>query len=355
MRLLHTSTLTLVDTDPRSTPPYAILSHVWGKDERPRREGFDKVRQSCAVAAACKLDYIWIDTCCINKTSSAELSEAINSMFRWYRDAEVCFAYMADVPFNVYRDPGQAGVRDAHMFVSSRWFTRGWTLQELLSPANVVFLDNKWNIIGTKSSLKETVADVTGIPSSILTGRASIGSASAAQRMSWASKRETTRVEDTAYCLLGIFDIHMPLLYGEGDRAFIRLQEEIMRTSGDSSLFAWASETETHDGLLASSPAAFGLSSHIQPPPSFGFQVQDLNPDSFNFSVSGKGIHFSTFIHDLGGGSVLAVLDCTNGAIDGDAMFIAIPLKDTGFTRTNFVRGRHFQLCLVCNDLLDRP
>ena len=163
------------------------------------------------------------DLCCIDKTSSAELSEAINSMYRWYQESGVCYAYLADVPPNA--------------FSKSRWFTRGWTLQELIAPSTVIFLDQKWQEIGTKSSLQRVISEITGIPTDILLG-GDLEDASIAQRMSWASKRETTRVEDAAYCLMGIFSIHMPMLYGEGERAFIRLQEEIMRVSDDHSLFA---------------------------------------------------------------------------------------------------------------------
>jgi len=202
------------------------------------------------------------DTCCINKSSSAELSEAINSMFAWYRRAKVCYAYLSDI--EAREDLGK-----------SQWFKRGWTLQELLAPVHVVFYGGAaWTFLGTKASLKEEIWTATGIPVHFLheeheeDGRRDIQTASIAERMFWASSRETTRREDLAYCLLGMFDVNMPLIYGEGDKAFIRLQEEIMRESTDQSLFAWrrhgAKESMRH-GLLAASPADFASSSEIVP------------------------------------------------------------------------------------------
>ncbi|KAF2185267.1 HET-domain-containing protein [Zopfia rhizophila CBS 207.26] len=251
MRLLNTTTLLPEEFGGSETPPYAILSHTWESNEvtfQDIGEGYaqndvryKKIEKSCSLAAADGYRYIWIDTCCIDKTSSAELSEAINSMYRWYQDARVCYAYLADVP-------------SFKTFSESKWFTRGWTLQELIAPSIVIFLDEEWREIGTKSSLQRRISETTGIPVNILLGD-DVGRASVAQRMSWASKRETKRVEDLAYCLMGIFGVHMPMLYGERERAFIRLQEEIMRVSDDHSIFAWKWK-ETHGGLLASSPAA---------------------------------------------------------------------------------------------------
>src|ERR1700733_11317378 len=205
------------------------------------------------MAAADGFHYIWIDTCCIDKASSAELSEAINSTYRWYHESGVCYAYLADVPPNAVDDE----------FAKSRWFTRGWTLQELIAPSTVIFLGKEWQKMGTKSSRQRIISEVTGIPTNILLG-GDLERTSIAQKLSWASKRETTRVEDIAYCLMGIFGINMPMLYGEGERAFIRLQEEIMKVSDDHSLFAWES-FDNRGGLLATSSAAFSNSSEIIP------------------------------------------------------------------------------------------
>ncbi|KAI1787057.1 HET-domain-containing protein [Ganoderma leucocontextum] len=193
-----------------------------------------KIRDACAVARANGYRYLWIDSCCIDKTSSSELSEAINSMYQWYARAEVCYAFLADVPAN-----GDHQRKGSH-FRRSRWFTRGWTLQELIAPMRVEFLAMDWTSIGSKRGLASLVSKITNVNYSALLLLEPLSEFSVAQRLSWASRRQTTRAEDRAYCLLGLFDIHMPALYGEGDRAFRRLQEEIMRRIPDQSLFAWS-------------------------------------------------------------------------------------------------------------------
>ncbi|KAF2092518.1 HET-domain-containing protein, partial [Rhizodiscina lignyota] len=216
-------------------PPYAILSHRWEADEVLFEEmadssaksklGYAKIRGCARKAKRHGLDYCWVDTCCIDKRSSAELTEAINSMYQWYQNAVECYAYLSDVP----EAPWQ----------KSKWFTRGWTLQELLAPNQVLFYDKRWNKLGTKDQLAEEIAEITAIAKTALTYY-HVTRLSISERMSWASRRETTRIEDTAYCLMGIFNVNMPLLYGEGSRAFIRLQEEILRQgTNDWSLFAW--------------------------------------------------------------------------------------------------------------------
>ncbi|TBU36689.1 hypothetical protein BD309DRAFT_1024137 [Dichomitus squalens] len=156
-----------------------------------------KIREACRVAREAGYDYLWIDSCCINKTSSSELSESINSMYQWYGRSVECYAYLADVP------PGEDPCSPKSKFRSSRWFERGWTLQELVSPSEVKFLLNDWNIIGTKHVLVDPVSEITGIPDEALLHEKSLDEFSVAQRLSWAAKRETTRVEDRAYSLLG--------------------------------------------------------------------------------------------------------------------------------------------------------
>ena len=198
-----------------------------------------KIRNACAVARANGYQYLWIDSCCIDKTSSSELSEAINSMYQWYADAEVCYAFLADVPAD------EDHAREGSHFRRSRWFTRGWTLQELIAPAHVVFFTMDWNFMGSKQSLAYLVTQITGINYNALLRVEPLTEFSVAQRLSWAARRQTTRVEDRAYSLLGIFDINMPTLYGEGNRAFRRLQEEIMRRIPDQSLFAWTFTPQT--------------------------------------------------------------------------------------------------------------
>ncbi|RWA08664.1 hypothetical protein EKO27_g6456 [Xylaria grammica] len=249
MRLIDVKTLELKEFH-HDIPPYAILSHTWGHEEVTlqeyllatgpdsnkhhyikKKQGFLKIFGACKQARSEGLAYLWCDTNCIDKKSSAELSEAINSMYAWYRDSVVCYALLTDVGVNVGGSPG--------VFEKSRWFTRGWTLQELLGPKKVVFLDGHWKILGDRAHLAQTISKVTRIHIGVLNDRNTVLDYSIAQRMSWAANRETTRLEDVAYCLLGIFDINMPLLYGEGTKAFRRLQEEIIKVSDDQSILVW--------------------------------------------------------------------------------------------------------------------
>jgi hypothetical protein len=268
-------------------PPYAILSHTWtdGKEVTyselvagtgKNKAGYDKIRFCGERAAADNLQYFWVDTCCIDKSSSSELSESINSMFQWYQNAEVCYVYLADLP------PGS----DMSRLPLCRWFSRGWTLQELIAPKVVQFYDREWNAIGTKVELVDIISSSTGIPSRHLLGHSALSDASIATRMSWAARRQTTRLEDLAYCLLGIFQVNIPLVYGEGMRAFRRLQEEIIKRNNDLTIFAWELPQESRSkfvGLFAPSPSAFAASSDIIP----------YSDDSFNFSVTNKGLFFT--------------------------------------------------------------
>ncbi|KAF2004108.1 HET-domain-containing protein [Amniculicola lignicola CBS 123094] len=255
MRLLHSKTFDFRDFEWGSlvTPPYAILSHTWegtevtfqdmeafrikNESRRIRKmRGFSKIAACCAQAVRDGYEYVWIDTCCINKESSAELSEAINSMYRWYQGAAICYAYLFDVTAASDED-------DFNSIRRSKWFTRGWTLQELIAPSEVHFYGSRWfslgrrAFLGSRSTLTPILFQTTRIHIEVFAG-ADIKTYSIAQRMSWASKRQTKRVEDIAYSLMGIFGVSMPMLYGEGEYAFIRLQQEIMKTSDDQSLFA---------------------------------------------------------------------------------------------------------------------
>ncbi|THU97022.1 hypothetical protein K435DRAFT_890504 [Dendrothele bispora CBS 962.96] len=227
-----------------------------------------KVEGACAHAWKYGWRWIWIDSCCIDKSSSAELSENINSMYRLYENAGVCYVYLSDASSK--EDP-----RDPRShFPKSKWFTRGWTLQELIAPsASVVFLDHLWEKIGTRYSLRDVISAITSIPVQLLED-GDLTKYSIAQKMSWAAFRKTTRPEDRAYSLMGLFDICMPPIYGEGGaKAFMRLQQEIIKTSDDRSIFAWVSvcerdkdgkivERETR-GLLARSPDEFQGSGRV--------------------------------------------------------------------------------------------
>ena len=275
MRLLHTTTVKLSSFDDDNLiPPFAILSHTWSDDEisfhdllkYPESElneskGYQNIRSCCALAAAERHEYVWIDTCCIDKTSSAELSEAINSMYRWFQEAQICYAYLADIDIDDIRDDDPWEIMVVELLMGkSRWLTRVGTLLELLATGVVVFYDRYWRGLGSKSSLINQISRITGIQPDHIHD---INGASVAQKMSWASKRQTTRVEDMAYSLMGIFDVNMPLLYGEGKKAFTRLQHEIVKISNDESLFAWKDDGLLESGLFAQSPKAFTESGEV--------------------------------------------------------------------------------------------
>ncbi|CVK92023.1 related to beta transducin-like protein [Fusarium mangiferae] len=246
MRLINTRTLELHEFSSDDVPPYAILSHTWGAEEvtfqdwqnrRPAasKQGFLKIQNACSQSLSQNLGWLWVDTNCIDKTSSAELTEEINSMFEYYQKSEVCFAYLADVP---------TSSEDKNLLFSqiraSRWFTRGWTLQELIAPRHLVFYAADWSRIGKKEGpFADLIASITNIDTIYLSGVRNISSVSVAKRMSWLANRRTTRIEDMAYCMLGIFDINLSPIYGEGRRAFFRLQEEIIRTCNDHTIFCW--------------------------------------------------------------------------------------------------------------------
>ncbi|KAI0518308.1 HET-domain-containing protein [Xylaria bambusicola] len=220
--------------------------NIIGPDSYLNRFGYWKILKACLLARKDGLKFLWVDTNCIEKTSSAELSEAINSMYAWYRSSAVCYAYLSDV---YIKDPTYDGTGDLRgdsleSFRRSRWFRRGWTLQELLAPRKVRFFSHDWTFIGTKKEMASLLEEITRVDKKYLLYAQDIRSASIAQRMAAVADRTTTRPEDIAYCLLGLFNVNMPLLYGEGAMAFVRLQEEIMKVSDDHSIFAWTWLTE---------------------------------------------------------------------------------------------------------------
>ncbi|KAI6041056.1 hypothetical protein EDC04DRAFT_3139927 [Pisolithus marmoratus] len=263
---------------------YAILSHCWGvekegeqevlfedmkqlltvsdkeRKEIRRRTGYMKIIDTCRQAQKDGLEWVWIDTCCINKESSSELSEAINSMYKWYGNAELCYVYLHDTIGDSWTNRGESKA-------IPKWFSRGWTLQELIAPRVVRFFGQKWQWIGEKAGLADALSEITGIPDKVLKEglQKALSSAddlerpSVAQIMSWAADRATTREEDRAYSLLGLLGVHMPMLYGEGKNAFRRLQLEIIRTSNDQSIFAWGWERESgwSNSILADDPSCF--------------------------------------------------------------------------------------------------
>jgi hypothetical protein len=240
MRLLEYNDdgeFSVTDSFGDETPQYAILSHTWGAEEvtfndvmdgtSKCKAGYRKIQFCGEQARRDSLQYFWVDTCCIDKSSSAELAEAINSMFQWYSRAVKCYVYLSDVSVPDYDERQLTWEFD---FRKSRWFTRGWTLQELIAPESVEFFSCNGKRLGDRTSLVQQIHEITGIASRALQG-ASLNTFSVDERFSWAANRQTTRKEDKAYCLLGIFDIYLPPIYGERDNAFKRLKAEIAKTS----------------------------------------------------------------------------------------------------------------------------
>lgn len=250
---------------------YAILSHVWrpsgeqpyAEVHRLAHEGTKvsdprlstKVRECHRLARANGLRWFWVDAPCIDQTNSAELSEAISSMYEWYAQASICFVHPPDVPpDDIIRAPGSA-------FRRSIYFRRAWTLQELIAPRRVLFLSADWTVLGDKQELADLLEDITGINQDVLTFHRPLSEVSVAVRLSWASHRDASRLEDKVYCLMGLFDIHMTACYGEGaHKAFGRLQVKILERVCDHTLLAWAGSRDPRNPSIwpfAPSPEAF--------------------------------------------------------------------------------------------------
>jgi hypothetical protein len=249
MRLLQSDddgNLSLIEFSENDIPKYAILSHRWGAEEVTladlkngsvkKMTGYDKIQFCGEQARRDGLQYFWVDTCCIDKSNAVEYQHAINSMFRWYRDAIKCYVYLPDVSLPRSDSANRPIEAWESTFRKSEWFRRGWTLQELIAPASVDFFCKEGELLGNKASLEQDICEITGIPVAALRGSL-LSDFSVAERMSWTECRETTYGEDKAYSLLGIFDINMPLIYGEGkDRALKRLREEIDKASKGMSI-----------------------------------------------------------------------------------------------------------------------
>ena len=325
MRFLNTRTLEfeqVADSELHlEDNQYAILSHRWGANEDEvsfedvrlskdfsNKKGFQKLEGFRKEASSANCRYGWIDTCCINKGDSSELSEAINSMYRWYQGSKICIVYLEDVP--------QKQVMD------SVWFDRGWTLQELISPKAVTFFDKNWKVIGTKTELIADLSRKTRIPEGILSHTTELSTCSIAQRMSWAADRVTTREEDRAYSLMGLFDLNMPMIYGEREKAFLRLQQHIIQKSKDESIFAWATEfsgnTREYSGLFAPTPLAYKSCSDI---------VQTQGSRGFSESNGALSIRLKIFLHSVE--TYGAILNCTDRAYPHCKIFILIGRTST--------------------------
>lgn len=365
MWLINTTTLQLEWVLNPQSKDYAILSHTWNEGQEVTfadfrgntcnkdSTGYKKILESCRLARERKppLQYCWVDTCCIDKSSSAELTEAINSMYAWYQGAAVCFAYLEDIAPETW--PEGYGMtlesrEDAkNRLQQCRWLYRGWTLQELIAPQCVELYDAAWAIFGTKYELSYVLSMATKIPELLLTGYMEAQRYSTCARMCWAANRQTTRVEDTAYCLMGLFGINMPLLYGEGTKAFRRLQEEIIKQYHDPTLFLWeASDPREmkYRGLLARSPSEFppALCSFTTPSSATRRNTSEINISNTGVKLKTRLIKDDLYILDL---------DCGHdGPEVGDEQFrLGVFLELS--TQHGFVRARpseHYR-CHVAN------
>lgn len=367
-------------------PPYAILSHTWdgdnevtyrdylnflaGQDKQPQKN-WTKVERSIEVTLNSKerLKYIWIDTCCIDKTDALELSEAINSMFKWYARAEVCYAQIADfesefVATNQTSGYGSNNSRAVEQYQSyemppipanpqlteraknglkgCRWFTRGWTLQELIAPPTLEFFDSNWIYFGNRDELGDLLTGITKIDRRIFESHGNphkerdivsiLSKMTIAKKMSWAQNRQTAKTEDIAYSLLGIFGVTMPMTYGEENEAFIRLQKEIIAQYNDLSIFAWTAnstgnygEVPEFRGILAHSPAEFANAGSFE-----SSRNSIANPD---FTVTNNGLKISTQIRQIPNSKYLFLsLNCYDKA-EGQHNVQGITLQLIGFNK----------------------
>lgn len=354
MWLINTATWSLKCYDLADAPKYAILSHVWNKNAEeevtfkdmkdlaevasPRiaystgaqqpKAGFLKIKKTCELAEGFEdrgIKHVWIDTCCIDRSSSSELGKSINEMFKYYARAQVCFAHLADL--------------DSPELKECQWFSRGWTLQELLASRRLFFYNQKWACIGTKASLVGALANITGIPRQVLEthwGHGHGHDQSTATIMSWASNRETREPEDMAYCLLGLFDVNMGLIPGEGlNNAFQRLQRKILKKHNDLTVLAWDQSMAHKDGvansespsigcgiqLLAPSPSAFSGSARICPFPR----------DIPKLSITASGLSVSPDIPlSLVRGDTESICMCIGLRYDSEMTYVSVPLRKIG-------------------------
>ncbi|KAG6356810.1 hypothetical protein INS49_014684 [Diaporthe citri] len=363
MWLVDTELLQLRQVTDEKQLPFAILSHTWQAGEEvtfqemqdldavSHKSGFHKIKSVCRIAQR-YWKYAWIDTCCIDKTSSAELSEAINSMFRYYRAAEVCYVFLSDFSTLPSRIPERERLaRVAENLKNCKWFTRGWTLQELIAPRRLEFFDDHWNFLGEKADLEGPLSEITNIDESVLKDSSRLYAIPVARRMSWASGRQTAREEDVAYCLLGIFDITMPLLYGEGSKAYLRLQQNIAMENSDLSIFAWeyssnqavssGDDLETwqndnqYSGIFAESPANFSKCATLRMHRAKLTYMEEMTMTNIGLRLSGA--HITTHLNHI----VLGLNCLRHSHDDGSVEWMGIYLERFGLT---YIRTRPFMV-----------
>ena len=380
MRLLDTTTGRLIPPGGNERRKYAILSHVWAREGEPgypeqtyqdiqmlqqrfpRGESIldalsDKIKSFCRVARNEGHNYVWVDTCCINKADQNELQEAINLMFRWYQKAEICYAFLHDV---------KRGTMDLRKKIPrSTWFTRAWTLQELLAPRHVTFLSSDWSIIGYRESLSDEIEAVTGIDAKVLRLDPSLKleNIPVARRMGWAARRKATKVEDEAYALMGIFGVKMVVNYGEERNAFSRLQEEIWKSChNDLSILAWgavipADGSPTHPRrapyvLRLPSPHASLVRSvgRLQVSSSTSYHRQVSDPDTISrgtFSADEYALAYSPAAFIVWASKRLdseLLLSLSNCELDSSSFNANIPIATIQFSPSHHLNPTHVAL-----------
>ncbi|KAK5700218.1 hypothetical protein LTR17_023127 [Elasticomyces elasticus] len=335
----HLESVKWRDYDASSAPRYAILSHTWGPDNTEvslsewqnssdnvmARAGYRKIVGACELAKKEGLGFVWVDTCCIDKSDKEELSRAINSMFNWYANATVCYALLSDVS-------GQPNSRDTRgQMGASRWFTRGWTLQEMLAPSRVDFYTRDWVFLGTRADRVRDLTEITGIDKAVLEGSKELSDYSAAQKFSWASKRFTSELEDVAYSLLGIVGIRMTLDYGEGGLAFRRLQVELLN-NGDLSVLAWGLvESSKSTQLLATSPSDFSGSGILFPDTSHVPQDHSMMYKGLNGTLSVCRVRWFFFFSSRT--HFLAPLGCRVNRFSDEIIALRLKTRNGPLTR----------------------
>jgi hypothetical protein len=410
MRLLNVHTKCLKDF-PDETPAYAILSHTWGENEITFQDlianggsvpnDSTKINGCCDEAAKNTLEWVWIDTCCIDKSSSAELSEAINSMYRWYEEADCCYVYLEDFDdslsleslsvakveeppveappageppaeeslaiveesqtSSLSDDASKSEMEDAPpdlqgRYLSAlekcRWFTRGWTLQELIASRRIKLYDRSWNLIGLAKlgspgpekndesgnpdsragvDLNTLLGKRTGVSSYLLKRPPDLRDISAAVKMAWAAGRQVTKAEDQAYSMMGLFGVNMALLYGEGRRkAFQRLVREISSVVNDQTIFAWRATDRTPEGhgMLARLPSDYWKYTYMYYCPN----VIPYTPPGWketHFSKTNLGLRLRMRLCRLSScpSTYLGMLHCTTCEARDKKLILAVPLE----------------------------
>ncbi|KAH6653418.1 hypothetical protein BKA67DRAFT_593315 [Truncatella angustata] len=317
--------------------PYAILSHTWRPDEEvlfadlartPRdwqqKAGFDKIKFCAEQAKRDGLQYFWVDTCCIDKSEAIELQTAINSMFRWYLNSERCYVYLADVSAISVSDTQQSRTPWEDPFRDSRWFTRGWTLQELIAPKTVDFYSREGSWLGDKRTLEPLIRDITGIPAGALRGTP-LSDYTVAEREAWVRGRQTTHEEDMAYSLLGIFNVHMPLIYGEGrEKARKRLREETQKA-------IIGSGTRATDFSVS-----FSLSEVFEVP---HFVAREREIAEMRRTLSSDGSRRVVVLHGLGGiGKTQLAVAYTKRYRDEYSAILWLNIKDEASIQQSFTK-----------------